>query len=112
MELGVSIVLKFQSPPLFNSVRIRTLSADQEQVVLELKEQNQRLQVQVNNGYTGFEDFKKRKNAEIEVFQNQVEQLTEQVKRESMKIKSIRKSHQNLKYPITIMYWKVFLKHI
>ena len=58
----------------FYSEKIETMRLNNEKEVETLQEQAKRLQVQLNNGYTAFADFKKKKSEEITALEVKLEE--------------------------------------
>lgn len=58
----------------FYSDKIETMRLNNEKEVETLQEQAKRLQVQLNNGYTAFADFKKKKSEEITALEVKLEE--------------------------------------
>ena len=58
----------------FYSEKIETMRLNNEKEVETLQEQAKRLQVQLNNGYTAFADFKKKKAEEITALEVKLEE--------------------------------------
>jgi len=46
---------------------------------VQLRDQVNRLQIQLNHGHSGFSEFKEKKAAEIRGLQNEIQKLKEQV---------------------------------
>ena len=56
----------------FNSTKMETLRSDNAKEVLALQDQAKRLQVQLNNGFTAFAEYKSKKSAEILLLESQL----------------------------------------
>ena len=59
---------------LINSEKMETMRLSNEKEVDALQEQAKRLQVQLNNGYTAFADYKKKKSEEIAALELKLEE--------------------------------------
>ena len=59
---------------LINSEKMETMRLSNEKEVDALQEQAKRLQVQLNNGYTAFADYKKKKSEEITALEVKLEE--------------------------------------
>ena len=49
------------------------MKSEKDQEIFNLREQSQRLQVQLNNGHVGFSDFKEKKAKEVQELKNTIE---------------------------------------
>ena len=49
------------------------IKSEKDQEIFNLREQSQRLQVQLNNGHVGFSDFKEKKAKEVQELKNTIE---------------------------------------
>ena len=52
---------------------LEKLKSEKDQEIFNLREQSQRLQVQLNNGHVGFSDFKEKKSKEVQELKNTIE---------------------------------------
>ena len=53
--------------------RLEKMKSEKDQEIFNLREQSQRLQVQLNNGHVGFSDFKEKKAKEVQELKNTIE---------------------------------------
>ena len=56
-------------------MKLESLKDQKDQEIFGLREQNQRLQVQLKQGHTGFADFKEKKTKEIDELKASIESL-------------------------------------
>ena len=59
--------------------KLDTLRVEKDLEIFNLREQSQRLQVQLNNGHSGFADFKEKKAKEVAELQSKIENLSQKV---------------------------------
>ena len=56
--------------------RLDQFKSERDQEICSLKEQSHRLQVQLNNGHSGFADFKEKKAKEVQDLKTKLEELS------------------------------------
>lgn len=56
--------------------KFESLRDEKDHEIFNVREQSQKLQVQLNNGFSGFKDFKEKKAKEIQSLQAQIEDLS------------------------------------
>ena len=60
---------------LFSSVKLESLKDQKDSDIFGLREQCQRLQVQLNQGHTGFSEFKEKKTKEIDELKAHIDEI-------------------------------------
>ena len=60
---------------LFSSVKFESLKDQKDSDIFGLREQCQRLQVQLNQGHTGFSEFKEKKTKEIDELKAHIDEI-------------------------------------
>ena len=61
---------------LFCRQKFECLRDEKDHEIFNLREQSQKLQVQLNNGFSGFKDFKEKKAKEIQNLQAKIDDLS------------------------------------
>ena len=60
---------------LFSSVKLESLKDQKDSDIFGLREQCQRLQVQLNQGHSGFSEFKEKKTKEIDELKAHIDEI-------------------------------------
>ena len=60
---------------LFSSVKFESLKDQKDSDIFGLREQCQRLQVQLNQGHSGFSEFKEKKTKEIDELKAHIDEI-------------------------------------